>query len=115
MNRDYGVQVARIAGVCFAGVRHEVRRHKESSDAHCNRCRFNDLESKAASDKKSNYLHRHTQGENEKWFAPVAFQVPRDRDLERTGSETRHLNYLRDLRSNRKKNPLLYQSGMDER
>jgi len=75
MNRDYGVQVAHIAVVCFAGVKQEVRRRKGSSDAHCNRCRFNDLESTTASDKKSNFLHRHAQGENEKSFAPATFWV----------------------------------------
>jgi hypothetical protein len=68
MNREYGVRVAHIAGVCFAGMEAAIRGHRQSSGAGCNRSRINDLEKALAGPKKSKYLHKYVRGEKVKAF-----------------------------------------------
>lgn len=76
MNREYGVLVARIAGVCFAGVKAAGRGRRGSSGNGYNRNLINDLGNKVAGAKKSKYLHRDQQGEKVKRVAPAALRFP---------------------------------------
>ena len=76
MNREYGVRVAHIAGVCFAGVRGAGRGRTGPSDKGCNRSGINDLKGSPASTQMSKYLHRHIQGEKEKAIVPKILRFP---------------------------------------
>jgi len=68
----FGVLVAAIHGVRFAGVKPASRGRRGSSGSCYNRRRINDLGSGAASAKMIDYFHRHAQGENVKRFVLVA-------------------------------------------
>src|SRR5882672_57277 len=70
-NRDFGVQVALINVVSFAGVKTATRGRRGSSGSCYNRRRINDLGSEAEGAKMSYYFHRYLLGANVKLVIPA--------------------------------------------
>ena len=92
MNREYGVWVAHIAGVSFAGVKGAVRDRRSSPGFGCNRNRINELGNGIASAQKSKCLHRQKQGEKRKAFAAVTWKFPDGIEGMEPEEEKWHLN-----------------------
>jgi hypothetical protein len=71
MNREYGVQVAHSAGVCFAGARKAVKGSRGLSGTGHNRSGISNLAGTVVRTKMSKYLRMYAKGGNVKWFVPV--------------------------------------------
>jgi hypothetical protein len=79
-NRDFGVQVALITVVSFAGAKTATAGHSESFRSCYNRRHINRLGSKGKGVKMIHNFYRHLPGDNVKLVIPVDPKCPTDAD-----------------------------------
>jgi hypothetical protein len=88
---EFGVLVALIKDVRFAGVKIASRGRKGSSGSCYNRCRINNLGMRAVNAKIGHYCHGHSQGIKVKSFVPVSEWPPNGKPVNKQSDEKGHL------------------------